>query len=347
MTAPARCSISDPVRRSSSRVSSASRPRAARSCGSPAVPAAESAERDSPHRGTQPLSYETGAGAANHPSRPPQTSSAAAARSTRTAATRIRRRRRSTPRSADDPEHPEGQIQRARGQDEARSATTATVLTPTARPPPGGGARRSAPHPPRAGGASANPATPGASARRRWTIARWTPGRGRERCAPRRRRPGGPRSRYSLTTLDVSSGRKLWRSRTSASGRATASSMTPSPASTEPGSQHVGRNGIARTRFNEAARRRPGRSAFASGACLHPPRPAREAPRSRSRRCAAVRRPEGLRREAPPRRWTRVSRPRSRRRVRASPMPRSAPLTATTRPAGGLTSCTVLLYRPR
>ncbi len=70
------------------------------------------------------------------------------------------------------PEHPEGQIQGARGQHEAqerhdRDRPHADGVSSPRR-------RRTtvAPHPPRVGGASANPATPGASARRRRMIAR-------------------------------------------------------------------------------------------------------------------------------------------------------------------------------
>ena len=174
--APARCSISDPVRRSSSRVSSASRARAVRSSGSPAAPAGESVGRElAPPWNPASLVRRRGSVTRTTRAGRPRRAEPRLPGGTSTAAMRIRRRRRSTPTSATTQSIPR-----------ARSRALAVRTTAQERHdgdgPHADGAssarwRRTsvAPHPPRVGGASTNPATPGASARRRRMIARWTP----------------------------------------------------------------------------------------------------------------------------------------------------------------------------
>ena len=126
-------------------LSSSSRARAARSSGSPAAPAAENGERRlTPSGNPAPLVRDGDRGREPpEPAAPDEQSRGRQEHEHRGQADR--RRSRSTATSATTQSTPRARSSALAASTRPRSATTATVLTPTARPPPGGGERRSPP----------------------------------------------------------------------------------------------------------------------------------------------------------------------------------------------------------
>ena len=167
-----------PVRRSSSRASPASSLARGQHAGIAGAPAEPTPGAVAPHAGIQPLSYDAGRGRRE----PPEPPAPDEQRRARQEHEQPRRQANPAAQTAARPRAPatqssaEGQIQGARRRARRpRSVTTATVLTPAARPPLGGGERPSLPTRLASAARRRTRPRPGASASRRRTIARWTP----------------------------------------------------------------------------------------------------------------------------------------------------------------------------
>ena len=163
----------DPVRRSSSRPSAASRSRAGddlrRARGR------RRRRRDAAQAGTSPPRRRRAPGARTSragrptPGGPRSRGARAPGRRGRAGAAT------STATSAAIQSSPRAEVQRARRQHPAEERRDGGGPHAGRAPSPGRRRTTVAPHPPRVGGASSNPATPGQSARIRRTSARWTP----------------------------------------------------------------------------------------------------------------------------------------------------------------------------